>query len=248
MNTKIIQAEDGADLSRQAAHLFAELAGRAIEERGRFVVALSGGSTPRSLFQLLAGEEWRSKVEWEKVHLFWGDERTVAPDHPDSNYRMSRESLLDPLHLPPANIHRILSEEAPPERAARLYEEEIRRFFELRPGRLPRFDLIFLGLGEDAHTASLFPHTPALEEKQRLVVANPVSSLSTSRITFTEPVINHARAVVFLVGGSAKAEALKNVLEGERRPKHWPAQLIQPTEGKLFFVVDREAASRLTRS
>jgi 6-phosphogluconolactonase len=234
-------AEDAAGLAASAAREFAARAARAVRERGRFAVALAGGSTPRAAYELLAREH-ASEVDWRRVHFFFGDERPVPPDHPDSNYRMAQEALLS--RVPAGSVHRMRGELAPGE-AARRYEEELRSFF--AGEKVPRFDLILLGLGEDGHTASLFPHTEALDETARLVAANPVPKLGVTRITLTLPVINAARAVVFLVSGESKAEALRAVLEGPADSRSYPASLVQPGSGELLWLADRPAATLFNR-
>jgi 6-phosphogluconolactonase len=245
---QIFICEDLNEVSQRAAELFAQLAGEAISSSGRFAVALSGGSTPKALYALLASDSFRTRLPWSKVHLFWGDERCVPPDHHDSNYRMTRESLLDRVPIPQENIHRLPAEQEDHERAAKDYEEALEAFFKLGAGRLPCFDLILLGLGEDGHTASLFPGTTALGVTDRLVVANYVEKLRAHRLTLTVPVINKAANVVFLISGESKASVLREVLEGEYQPHHLPSQLIQPVEGKLLFIIDREAARELAPS
>ncbi|MBI3951061.1 MAG: 6-phosphogluconolactonase [Acidobacteria bacterium] len=229
------------DVSQRAAELFVQLADEAISAKGRFAVALSGGSTPRALYTLLASDSFRDRVTWPKVHLFWGDERCVPPDHPDSNYHMARESLLDQVPIPQENVHRMPAEQEDHERAAADYEETLQTFFGLKPGQLPRFDLILLGMGEDGHTASLFPGTLALKVTDRLVAANYVEKLKAQRLTLTVPVINNAATVVFLISGASKARVLKDVLEGQYDPMRLPSQLIRPSEGRLIFIVDHAA-------
>jgi 6-phosphogluconolactonase len=230
-------------VARRAAELFVE---RARATRERFTVALSGGSTPRSLHTLLAGPDFRGQVDWTQVEFYWGDERYVPPDDPESNYRMARETLLDKLpEVRAQQIHRIHTELPDPALAADLYEQELRREFALAAGELPRFDLIFLGLGPDGHTASLFPHTEALRARERVVVANYVPQLASTRITMTAPVLNAAATVAFLVAGSDKAAALAAVLEGPRDPETYPAQLVQPVHGTLYWLVDRAGAAGL---
>ena len=231
--------EDRAELAEAAARDFAQRAGEAMDERGRFTVALAGGSTPRTVYELLVSEYGdAADLDWSRVHAFFGDERTVPPDHEDSNYRMARETMLD--HVPIGSVHRMRGE-LPPEVAASAYEEELRGFLEEEP---PRFDLIMLGIGPDGHTASLFPETVALGITDRLVVANEVPKLETVRITLTTPVINAARAVTFLVAGEDKAEALREILEGDSDPRIYPAKFVQP-DGDLTWMVDSAAASLL---
>jgi 6-phosphogluconolactonase len=237
---------DAEDLARRAAAEFADRVTEAVDAHGRFTVALAGGSTPRALYARLAQEPWRSRLPWPAIHLFWGDERHVPPDHPDSNFRMVRETLLDVAPVPPGNVHRIRAEDPDAARAAAAYEAELRAFFQLAPGELPRFDLVLLGLGDDAHTASLFPGSAALHERERLVAAPWISTLQTFRITLTPPVLNRAAHVVFLVSGEGKAAALRAVLAGESLPERYPAQIVHPEDGTLLWLVDRAAASRLT--
>ena len=229
--------ESPEKLAEAAARKFAAKAAEAIEERGRFAVVLAGGSTPRAMYGILA-RDYSDSIDWNKVHVFFGDERTVSPDHEDSNYRMAREALLD--HVTVGSVHRIKCE-LPPDEAAAAYEEELREFF---GEELPRFDLILLGIGSDGHTASLFPETPALEIRDRRVVANPVPKLDTTRVTLTVLVINAARTVTFLVAGEDKAEALKEILEGDADPRRYPARLVQPP-GEPDWMLDRAAARLL---
>jgi 6-phosphogluconolactonase len=199
---------------------------------------LAGGSTPKATYGILA-RDYAERIDWSRVHVFFGDERNVPPDHEDANYRMAREALLD--HVPIGGVHRMRGE-LPPDEAAAAYEVELREFFGAE--KLPRFDLILLGIGGDGHTASLFPETPALEVHDRWVVANPVPKLDTTRITLTVPVINAARSVVFLAAGKDKAEALKEILEGDADPREYPAKLVQPLGGPEWML-DRAAAGSL---
>jgi 6-phosphogluconolactonase len=231
--------DDPEELARAAASEFAARAVEAIGERGRFAVVLAGGSTPRATYEILA-RDYRDEVDWKDVHVFFGDERSVPPDHDDSNYKMARESLLD--HVSIGSVHRMQGE-LPPDEAAEAYEQELRDFF--GPDDLPRFDLILLGTGPDGHTASLFPETSALEVHDRWTVANPVLKLETTRITLTVPVINAARAVYFLVAGEGKAGPVAEILEGNPDPREFPASLIQPENGPTWML-DRAAASGLT--
>jgi 6-phosphogluconolactonase len=234
---------DGAALAHAAAEEFTHRAEEAIRARGRFSVALSGGSTPRRLFALLAdpAEPFRDRIDWRGVHLFWGDERHVPPDHPESNFRMAREALLDRIEIPAENVHRPRGEEPDAARAAALYEDELRAFFH----GAPRFDLVLLGLGADAHTASLFPGTGAVRERERWVVAPWVEKLETFRLTLTPAVLDRAAAVIFLVQGDEKADALRAVLAGERDPERFPAQVVELRDGEILWLVDRAAASGL---
>jgi 6-phosphogluconolactonase len=230
------------ELFEAAAAEFTTQAAEAVRARGRFTVALSGGSTPKSLYALLAT---RPAIPWDKICLFWGDERHVPPDRPDSNYRMTHEALLSKVPLRQENIFRVHAEQKDAEVAARQYEHALKDFFHLSPGEFPRFDLILLGLGPDGHTASLFPGTSALKESQRLVVANWVEKFQTHRITFTFPVLNGAACVIFLASGPDKAPILHEVLENHSA--NLPSQEVRPTNGRLVWLVDAPAASALAR-
>jgi 6-phosphogluconolactonase len=196
------------------------------------------------VYQLLAAPAFRGRVRWTDIHFFWGDERHVSPDHADSNYRMAVEAMLSKVPVPPANVHRIRGELPDADRSAREYEDAIRSCVEGEP--IPRFDLIHLGVGTDGHTASLFPGTPALEEPQRLCVANWVPRLNTHRITLTLPVLNAARAVVFIATGLEKAPIVQRVLHDSTEPVPLPAQLIRPADGELWWMLDRAAAGEPT--
>ena len=234
---------DPPELMRAAADEIVKIARRAVDERGRFAWALAGGSTPRDLYRLLARDPYRERLPWNAIHFFWGDERHVPPDHPDSNFRMAREAMLDAVPVPPDNIHRVPAEDPDAQRAAAEYEATLHAFFALAAGEWPHFDLIQLGLGKDGHTASLFPGGDAVHERERLVVAPWVEAQQTFRITLTPPVLNHARRAMFLVSGDEKAEALHAVLEGPREPERYPAQIV---EGDRLWMVDRSAARLLT--
>lgn len=236
--------DDRDALMRAAADLFVRLGQRAAA-RGHFSVALSGGSTPRTLHTLLAAPPYRDQINWSRIEFFWGDERYVPPDDPESNYRMARETLLDHVPVQPTQIHLVPTQLGDPAATAVAYADDLRHVFRLGPDELPRFDLILLGMGPDGHTASLFPHTAALHARGRLVVANAVPQLQTYRITLTAEVINHAAAIVFLVVGDDKADALRAVLQGQRDIETYPSQLIAPTDGELHWLVDRAAASKL---
>jgi 6-phosphogluconolactonase len=233
-----------AEMTRAAANLFAARAAEAVCARGRFTAALSGGKTPVAIYTLLAKATYVSQIPWTRVHLFWGDERCVPPDHVDSNYRLVRELLLDHVPIPPANVHRMPGEMDPVEGAAR-YEEKLREFFAPHGGGFPVFDLFLLGLGEDGHTASLFPGTRAIRESARWVAGHYVDAQKGWRITFTPPVINAARTVVFIVSGAGKAAVVKELLEGPLRPDTLPAQIVRPAGGDLVWMLDREAAALL---
>lgn len=233
------------DLFQAAAEEVIRSATDAVAKRGRFTIALSGGSTPRNLYTLIAANA-SATLPWDKMFFFWGDERHVPPDSPDSNYRMAKESLLSKVPIPPANIFPVPAENPDAAQVADIYEQTLRKFFAVAPGEFPRFDLILLGMGPDGHTASLFPETAALQEKSRLVVANWVEKLGGSRITFTLPLLNSARCVTFLVSGTDKAAALHEVLEGNAPADKYPSRLVQPSDGKLIWFVDRAAASELS--
>ncbi|HNU85053.1 MAG: 6-phosphogluconolactonase [Pseudomonadota bacterium] len=235
-----------AALAGAAATLFAAQAAGAVSARGRFTTALSGGRTPETLYGLLAAPPFASQIPWGRVHLFWGDERCVPPDHRESNYRFARERLLDHVPIPPGNVHRIRGEMEPAEAAA-LYEKLLRDFFGPHGDPLFTFDLVLLGLGEDGHTASLFPGTGPIRETARWVVGHDVDARKGWRITLTPAAINAARTVVFLVAGKTKAAAARDVLEGSCRPGALPAQAIRPLHGELRWMLDREAAQLLRR-
>ena len=236
MNLRIY--ENVRELSEAAARVFVEKARRSIDESGRFAVALAGGTTPKATYEILVREYGGPKgLDWSKVHVFFGDERTVPPDHEDSNYRMAQEALLS--RVPVGSVHRMRGELDPRE-AATLYEKDLEEFF----GGPPVLDLVLLGMGEDGHTASLFPRTPALDVCDRWVVENPVEKLDTTRLTLTVPSVNAASAVNFLVSGEGKADALKKILEEVAEPQEYPANLIQPA-GELVWMVDAAAASSL---
>jgi 6-phosphogluconolactonase len=233
------------DLFQAAAEEVIRAATEAVAQCGRFTIALSGGSTPKSLYTLIAANA-SAGLPWDRMFFFWGDERHVPPDDADSNYRMANEALLSKVAIPPANIFRIPAENPDAAAAADAYEQTLRKFFAVAPGEFPSFDLILLGIGPDGHTASLFPDTAALQEKSRLVVANWVDKLKASRITFTLPVLNAARAVAFLVSGIDKAAVLHEVLEGDVAGEKYPSRLVRPSAGKLIWFVDRAAASELS--
>lgn len=243
-----IRRFDGLDaLSRAAADELVAIAHDAVKARGVCNIALSGGSTPKRLFQLLAAMG-RQALPWDHIDLWWGDERTVPPDHPDSNYRMTREALIEPLSLDPAHVHRIHGEESDHAKVAATYERALAGALGVPP--LHGHDYVMLGMGPDGHTASLFPGTPALDAVSRWVVANPVNSPltkgATTRITLTAPALNRGRHIRFLVAGADKADPLAQVIEGGRDPKKYPSQLIEPTHGgDLVWFVDEAAAAKL---
>jgi 6-phosphogluconolactonase len=239
---QILIKQDLDELSIAAVDQFAQIANRSIVAHGSFSVALAGGSTPGHLYSLLASDNHRLKLDWSRVDFFFGDERHVPPDSEQSNFRMAKETLLDPLGISPARIHRWQSELADANEAAVAYEADLKAYLD-RSGR--PLDLILLGLGEDAHTASLFPNTAALREIEKLAIANWVEKLNAYRLTITFSTINDASNVIFLVAGRYKSEAVQMVLEGEFRPEDLPAQFVNPEGGDLYWMLDGAAASLL---
>jgi len=235
-------------LAASAAEFFASTVAAAVGARGIARVAVSGGTTPKAMFALLADRSapYFARVPWERLHLFWVDERCVPPTDAESNYRMTNEALLEHVPLPAAQIHRIEGELDPEVAAARV-EAAIRAAFRLEGAETPAFDLVLLGLGEDGHTASLFPHTAALFELGRIAVANHVPQKKTWRTTLTWPVINRGREVAFLIKGAAKAQAVRNVFCGAYDPEAKPAQLVRPASGRLNLLLDAAAAAKLPR-
>jgi len=233
------------ELSEAAAEEVLRAAKESVAQRGRFTIALSGGSTPKNLFNLLATNA-RNVMPWDRTFFFWGDERHVPPTDPDSNYRMAEETMLSKIPVAAGNVFRIAAENPDAAAAAEAYEQTLRKFFHLEPGQFPVFDLILLGMGPDGHTASLFPNSAGLQEKSRLVIANWVEKLKTSRLTLTLPVLNAARCVAFLVSGTDKAAVLKTVLEEDAPGEQYPSKLVQPKDGKLIWLLDRAAASELS--
>jgi 6-phosphogluconolactonase len=234
--------DDSEAVAHAAARRFVDLAHESINARGGFSVALAGGSTPKRVYELLASDEFNGQVEWQHVHIFFGDERCVPPEHHDSNYRMAREALLTHVMLPIENIHRMVGE-GDAVANARLYEDELREFF--NGAQWPELDLVMLGMGDDGHTASLFPGSRALSEEQAWVTANWVEKFDTFRITLTAPAINHARHVMFIVTGAGKADRLPEVLNGPREPERLPSQLINPIDGMLEWFTDKAATAKL---
>jgi 6-phosphogluconolactonase len=233
---------DRAALFQAAADEFVRQANAAIASKGRFTVALAGGSTPKGLYSLLAA---KAALLWDKIYFFFGDERHVPPDNPESNYRMAREALLSKVPIPAQNIFRVPAENPDAAQAAQTYEDTLRRFFPPAEA-FPRFDLILLGMGPDGHTASLFPGSKALQEKSRWVVSNWVEKFKTDRITLTLPVLNNAAVVMFLAAGEDKTETLKEVLQGTKPGEQFPSKLIRPTNGQLIWLVDQAAAAALS--
>ena len=243
--TYVVEPDPAALAWRAALHLV-ELIEEAVAARGRARIAVSGGSTPKATFALLADPQhpFVNRMPWDHLELFFVDERTVPPDHPDSNYRMTKEALLDKVGMKSEQIHRMHGE-LEPEVAAAEYEFDLRRTFRLEGAEAPRFDIVTLGMGDDGHTASLFPHTGAIHEMGRLVVANQVPQKDTWRVTLTWPVINHAREVFFLIAGTDKAEPLKEVFLGPKNVERLPSQLIWPASGILTLILDKAAAAQL---
>jgi 6-phosphogluconolactonase len=240
---------DGADaLSCAAAEHFLETAQAAVSANGVARIAISGGNTPKRTFELLSNpaEKFVTAMPWAQIELYWVDERTVPPDNKDSNYHMTREALLNKVPLKPANIFRIEGELDPEEAAAR-YESAIRNHLRLEGAQGPRFDMLALGMGDDGHTASLFPHTNAIHELGRIAVANQVPQMDTWRVTLTWPVINEGRDVFFLIGGKDKAQPVHDVLLGKYDPETLPSQLIRPRSGRLLMLLDKDAAALLPR-
>ncbi|HEX6732625.1 MAG TPA: 6-phosphogluconolactonase [Pyrinomonadaceae bacterium] len=238
------------ELSRFAAEQFVLRAIEAQREKELFTVVLAGGSTPKTLYELLANENepYRGQLCWEKIHFFWGDERHVPPDDSDSNYRMAFETMLARVPVPSNNMHRIRSEIGDAGEAANEYEETLVQFFRLGKGQLPCFDLVLLGMGSDGHTASIFPNSDVINEKERLVVAPWIEKLKSYRITLTPPVLNNADSVIFLVSGAEKANALREILEGDYLPECFPAQVVRPITGNTLWLADLEAAQLLNQN
>jgi len=253
MTTKIMRIDreirilaDANSIAQTAAAEFLEAARDAVREKDSFTVALAGGSTPKALYGLLATDPLlQAKVPWSKIQFFFGDERHVAPDNAESNFRMANEAMFGKAPVDPKQIHRIKAEKPNAAQAAEEYEQELSTSFKLQADQLPRFDLVLLGMGPEGHTASLFPGTKALQEERRLVVSNWVGKLYTDRITLTPPVLNNAAQVIFMANGGEKAPALKAVLEGPYEPDQLPAQIIKPKEGKVLWLVDPTAAAML---
>ena len=232
-------------LSRAAAEWFVQLASDAVARSGRFTVALAGGLTPKRLYQLLAEPPYRDQIDWPRWEIFWNDERAVPPDHPESNYKMAWDALLSRVPVDRSRVHRMPGEAADADQTAIAYQREIAAALAVSAeGPPPTLDLVLLGIGEDGHTASLFPYTEALEEHSRWVVANHVPQRSMYRLTMTLPILNQARHVVFLVTGAGKAAVLSEILEGPSEPRRLPSQAVQPTDGQLCWLLDRQAAGQ----
>jgi len=229
-------------LSRRAAEIFVAVSKNSIARKKRFAVAISGGSTPRRMYTLLGSLGYRERVEWPRVHFFWADERCVPKEDEASNFKSAFDALLSKIDLPEKNIHRVKGEE-PPDKAASDYEKEIRRFF--GESEIPVFDLIFLGIGEDGHTASLFPGSKSIEETVRLAIPVYLEKPGKNRVTLTLPVLNHAGEVLFLAAGSSKAAVVSEILEDGEKKKRFPAGLVHPAPEKMTWLIDQEAAGKL---
>ena len=232
-------------LSQQAAHYTVRIANQSIVTHGRFTIALSGGSTPKKLYALLASEPYRSQVDWALVEVFWGDERCVPPDDADSNFRMAQEELLSKVPIAASQIHRMPADQPDHEAASLAYTVEIRHTF--GTDGTPNFDLIQLGMGPEGHTASLFPHQASLHEQQRLVIPVTTPKPPPQRLTFTPPLLNAAHNVLFMVTGAEKADVVHTILEGDYQPDEYPAQIVRPTNGEVTWMLDTAAAGKLTR-
>jgi 6-phosphogluconolactonase len=240
---KLIVLNDAAELYVRAAEETAHIAGESVCTHGEFTLCLSGGSTPAATYDLLA-TRFNLSVDWKEVQFFWGDERCVPPEHPESNFAMARRTMLSKLTLRPDQVHRMRGEDEPASAAA-AYERELRNHFGLGEGEFPRFDLVMLGLGDNRHTASLFPGGSAIHETQRMVVPVEVDAEPRKRLTLTPPAINNAHHVMFLVAGQGKAAAVKDILEGPRDSDRFPAQIVAPENGEVIWLLDKAAASLL---
>ncbi|HEY5391498.1 MAG TPA: 6-phosphogluconolactonase, partial [Hanamia sp.] len=241
---KVNIADNYEDFCKKVTQEILTFSNERIEIQNEFTIVLSGGATPKGVYQCMASDFYRNKFKWEKIHLFWGDERWVLPDDPKSNYRMVCESLLTKVKIPSENIHPIQTKDCDLQGSARLYEKTIGDFFKLKKDCFPHFDLILLGLGQDGHTSSLFPGNPALLVKDRLVVAVSQEGISEQRITLTLPVVNYAHMVFFLVSGHEKAGIVAEVLE-DKGSRAFPANKISPGHGKLCWFLDKASASKL---
>ena len=239
---------NGVEIARRAASEVARIAAESVSARGVFTIALAGGSTPKALYALLIKDpSLRNSLPWDKMKVFFGDERHVGPGHADSNFQMATDAMLSKAPLQQEQIFRIKGEYPDTARAAAEYEAVIQREFGLKSGEFPCFDLILLGMGNEGHTMSLFPGTKALHETQRIVTRNWVGKLYTERVTLTAPAANNAANIIFMIAGADKACALKAVLEGPQEPEQLPAQMIQPSNGKLFWMVDQAAGAMLSK-
>jgi len=246
VNREVQILPDAAAIARRAAEKIIDAAAVAIKERGGFTISLAGGSTPKALYSLLATDPaFKSQMPWDKTQFFFGDERHVPPDNSDSNYRMAHESMLSKVPLKPEQVIRIKAEYENSEKAAEEYQQALRTWFQRSNQQLPRFDVLLLGMGDEGHTLSLFPGTKALHDNGRWVMSNWIGKLFTDRVTITAPVANNSALAIFMVTKADKALALKGVLEGPYEPEQLPSQLIQPKNGRLLWLVDPTAASKL---
>ena len=243
MNVQIFP--DLEAISRKAAEMFLQFSERYISSANRFVVALSGGNTPRTFYDILGSDQYRNKVDWQNVHIFWVDERFVPPDHADSNYRMVKDNLLSRISIPHQNVHPIMTDVSFPSLAAKKYEKDMKTFLNVSTNKIPEFDLILLGIGEDGHTASLFPGSRVLNRRDHFVSSVIEKKISHPRITLTLSVITNARNIIFLVSGKNKAVAVKKIIE--EKDSSLPAVLVKPEKGKLFFLIDRDASLLISK-
>jgi 6-phosphogluconolactonase len=246
---EVVVLPDAGEITRRAADEFLKSVNEAIAQKGSFTVALAGGSTPKALYSMLSGDpDYSSKIPWPKLHFFFGDERHAPPDNSESNFHMANQTLFSNGLVKPEQITRIKGEYADTEKAALEYEQDLRAYFKLKEGEYPRFDLVLLGMGDEGHTLSLFPGTKALHATNRIAVRNWVGKLYTERITLTVAAANQANRLMFCVTRADKALALKAVLEGPYEPEQLPAQFIQPVNGKLLWLVDKDAGSLLAKN
>jgi 6-phosphogluconolactonase len=247
VNREVQAFPDAAAIAHRAAEKIIEASTAAVKERGVFTISLAGGSTPKTLYNLLATDPtFKSQMPWDKTQFFFGDERHVPPDDAESNFRMAHEAMLSKVSLKPEQVVRIKGEYENTEKAANEYEQALRSWSKLSGADLPRFDVLLLGMGDEGHTLSLFPGTKALHDNGRWVMSNWIGKLFTERITITAPVANNSRLVIFMVTKADKALALKGVLEGPYEPEQLPSQLIQPKNGNLLWLMDTAAASKLS--
>jgi 6-phosphogluconolactonase len=242
LKPRIQVVSDLEAMSHKAAEMFVNSSRTCMASQGKFSVAISGGSTPRRLYTLLGSNPYREEVNWLLVHFFWVDERCVPKEHEESNFKAAFDTLLSKISIPDENIHRIMGEGAP-DKAARDYEEEVRKSFGM--SGLPMFDLVILGMGEDGHTASLFPGSSLLKERIRLAAPVYLERPNRNRITLTLPVLNNATQILFLIAGHSKADVVYEILGNERKKERYPAGLIRPVHGAMTWLIDQEAAKKL---
>jgi len=242
--SKMNIAENYEDLCGKVTQEILGLSTQKITANNKFSIVLSGGSTPKGIYQCMASPSFRNKFRWEKIHIFFGDERWVLPDDPRSNYRMVTEALLSKINVPDQNIHFIQTEDCNLQTSALLYEKSISDFFQLKKGEFPAFDLVLLGIGQDGHTASLFPGNPSLLEKDRLAISTSQAGIPEKRITLTLPAINHAQEIFFLISGPDKADIVEKIMENKNS---FPANEIKPIQGKLTWFLDKAAASNIEK-